>query len=81
MYRYPPRNKALLRGYEPLVSLNKALLGAYFLGKVGIGGWYHRFCMIVVKLDPFPKKSKHKKYLKPPPRFYLTLSWLQGGKH
>ncbi len=28
----PPRNKALLRGYLPLVSLNKALLKPYFLG-------------------------------------------------
>ncbi len=26
----PPRNKALLRDYWPLVSLNKALLGPYF---------------------------------------------------
>ena len=31
----PPGNKALLRDYEnPLVSLNKALLGPYFLGGV-----------------------------------------------
>ena len=28
----PPRSKALLRDYQPLVSLNKALLGPYFLG-------------------------------------------------
>ena len=29
----PPENKALLRDYEnPLVSLNKALLGPYLLG-------------------------------------------------
>ena len=28
----PPRNKALLRDYLPLVSLKKALIGAYFLG-------------------------------------------------
>ena len=33
----PPGNKALLRDYQPLVSLNKALLGPYFLGG-GIGG-------------------------------------------
>ena len=30
----PPGNKALLRDYLPLVSLNKALLGPYFLGGV-----------------------------------------------
>ena len=34
----PPRNKALLRDHFPLVSLNEALLGAYFLGGYGIGG-------------------------------------------
>ena len=34
----PPRNKALLRDYQPLVSLNKALLGPYFFGKRGLGG-------------------------------------------
>ena len=30
----PPQewNKALLRDYLPLVSLNKAFLGAYFMG-------------------------------------------------
>ena len=28
----PPINKALLRDYLPLVSLNKALLGPYLLG-------------------------------------------------
>ena len=30
--RTPPRNKAFLNPYEPLVSLNKALLSPYFLG-------------------------------------------------
>ena len=36
---YPPISKALLRDYEnPLVSLNKALLGPYFLGGVALGG-------------------------------------------
>ena len=34
----PPGDKALLRDYWPLVSLNKALLGPYFLGGGGIGG-------------------------------------------
>ena len=34
----PPRNKALLRAYYPLVSLNKALLGPYLLGGVALGG-------------------------------------------
>ena len=34
----PPINKALLRDYLPLVSLNKALLGPYFLGGVALGG-------------------------------------------
>ena len=34
----PPRNKALLRDYLPLVSLDKALLGAYFLGGMALGG-------------------------------------------
>ena len=34
----PPINKALLRDYQPLVSLNKALLGPYFLGGVALGG-------------------------------------------
>ena len=28
----PPINKALFRDYQPLVSLNKALLGPYLLG-------------------------------------------------
>ena len=32
----PPRNKALLRDYEPLVSLNKAL---YIRGLISWGGW------------------------------------------
>ena len=35
----PPRNKALLRDYKPLVSLNKALLGVYFLGGWHWGGY------------------------------------------
>ena len=30
--------KALLRDYQPLVSLNKALLGPYFLGGAALGG-------------------------------------------
>ena len=34
----PPRNKALLSDYQPLVSLNKALLGYYFLAGVALGG-------------------------------------------
>ena len=34
----PPRNKALLRAYEPLVSLNKALLNPYFWGGYVKGG-------------------------------------------
>ena len=34
----PPRNKALLRDYLPLVSLNKALLGPCFLGGWPWGG-------------------------------------------
>ena len=38
MPRLPPRNKALLSDNEPLVSLNKALLGPYFLGGVALGG-------------------------------------------
>ena len=29
--KIPPRNKALLRAYQPVVSLNKALLNHYFL--------------------------------------------------
>ena len=34
----PPKNKALLRDYEnPLVFLNKALLGAYGIGGVPLG--------------------------------------------
>ena len=32
-------NKALLRDHWPLVSLNKALLGPYFLGGVALGGY------------------------------------------
>ena len=36
---YPPlRNKALLRGYEPLVSLSKALFNPYFCGWSVSGG-------------------------------------------
>ncbi len=36
---FPPINNALLRDYEnPLVSLNKALLGPYFLGGGSFGG-------------------------------------------
>ena len=38
----PPRNKALLRVYQPLVSLNKALLTRYSWGGVALGG-YLRF--------------------------------------
>ena len=34
----PPINKALLRDYLPLVSLNKALLNPYFWGGVRLGG-------------------------------------------
>ena len=34
----PPRNKALLRVYYPLVSLNKALLTPYSWGGVALGG-------------------------------------------
>ena len=34
----PPRNKALLRAYSPLVSLNKALLSPYFWGGYVRGG-------------------------------------------
>ena len=39
----PPRNKALLRDYYPLVSLNKALLRAYFLGGGLHWGGYLKF--------------------------------------
>ena len=34
----PPKNKALLRVYKPLVSLNKALLTPYSWGGVALGG-------------------------------------------
>ena len=34
----PPRNKALLRAYQPLVFLNKALLNPYFSGGVYVRG-------------------------------------------
>lgn len=34
----PPPKQALLRGYWPLVSLDKAKIGGLFLGGVGIGG-------------------------------------------
>ena len=36
----PPQelNKSLLRDYLPLVSLNKALVGAYFMGGMALGG-------------------------------------------
>ena len=34
----PPRNKALLRAYQPLVFLNKALLNPYFSGGCTLGG-------------------------------------------
>ena len=45
---HPPWNKALLRAYEPLISLNKAFLNPYFCGgwvgwpvmKVGGGCWW-----------------------------------------
>ena len=31
-------DKSLLRDYLPLVSLNKALVGAYFMGGMALGG-------------------------------------------
>ena len=43
---YPPRNKALLRAYYPLVSLNKALLNPYFWGGYVRGGWLNSHDMI-----------------------------------
>ena len=33
----PPKNKALLRDYEPPLSFNRGLIGALFLGGGGIG--------------------------------------------
>ena len=51
----PPRNKALLGDYLPLVSLNKALLGAYFMGGYGIGGVSldsHDICIHLFLCDP-----------------------------
>ena len=34
----PPRNRALLQAYQPLVSLNKALLNPYFWRGIRLGG-------------------------------------------
>ena len=36
---HPPNVKILLRAYQPLVSLNKALLNPYFIGWEPSGGW------------------------------------------
>ena len=48
----PPRNQALLRDYQPLVSLDKALLGAYFLEGWHWGG-YLKFPWFYVQVDTF----------------------------
>ena len=48
----PPRNKVRLSDYSPLVSLNKALLGPYFLGGWHWGspliGSHDFYCLITV---------------------------------
>ena len=54
-----PENKALLRDYQPLVSLNKASLGpAISWGKRGLGGvplGSHEFtCQLFMSIRPIP---------------------------
>ena len=51
-YRTPPRNKALLRAYKPLVSLNKALLSHDFGGDVYSCSFFSRRSLVIgSKLD------------------------------
>ena len=48
---YPPRKKALLRDYEPLVSLKTALLGAYFLGGWHWGSYLKFPCLLLFTIQ------------------------------
>ena len=48
----PPKNKALLRAYQPLVSLSRALLNPYFWGKYVRGGRLTSHDYIIVGEEP-----------------------------
>ena len=57
----PPRNKGLIRAYQPLVSLNKALLNPYFWGGyVARGGRLagHEFTILPQVFQPLSKVSQ-----------------------
>ena len=55
----PPRHKALLRDYQPLISLDKALLEPYFLGVVALGGGYLRFPHVQLLFVDFFRRNHH----------------------